>query len=291
MAEAAGLAIGVVSLAGLCSACLELADYISLTQNLGHDYEVAFTKFLLLKARLTAWGNSLNVFQRGHENPQLRANWSRESEVVQRSLVAIKQLLEDAAGLEQKYGLRNEAKGNAHALTVSLQRPADIDAVEQALDVAVRQRQKRVPLRRKIVWAIRDKKAFGDLISQLAFYVNELEMLAQRLQVSSVQSLSHSLQASPNTPAALPLLEAATEEPDTGALRSKTDVERAAACTNGHLFLRNEIRERARVLHGDVGRFDTAGARHIYSGNEVLGEAKVIYGNASAEVMRDFFEA
>ena len=289
MAEAVGLTIGVVSLAGLCSSCIELADYISLTQNLGYDYEVAFTKFLLLKGRLTAWGNSLNVFESGHENSQLRANWSEASEVVSRSLVAIKKLLEDAAALEQKYGLRKEVTEGTDTSTVRVPRTINIAIVEQSLDLAVKQRQKSMPLRRKIVWAIRDKKAFDDLISQLAFYIDELEMLAKRLQVSSVHLLSPSLEASTMDAATLKLLEAATEQPDTGAVYSETDIERAAACTNGHLFLRNEIRERARVLHGDVGNLGTLGARHVYSGNEILGDAKVIYGNTSAEVMRDFF--
>ena len=57
MAEAAGLAIGAINLAGLFTTCVECIDYISLGRNHGRDYEMSMTKLLLLKARLSAGEN------------------------------------------------------------------------------------------------------------------------------------------------------------------------------------------------------------------------------------------
>jgi Prion-inhibition and propagation len=106
MAEAAGLDHGAESLSGLVSSCVELTEYISLARNVGSDYEAAYTKFLLLRSRLIASGNQLNLTLEGHT---VRANedlWEPHGYSAARNLLAVRDLLENSHELEQKYGLR-----------------------------------------------------------------------------------------------------------------------------------------------------------------------------------------
>ena len=151
MAEVAGLALGAISLASLCSSCIELADYITLASNLGRDFEVAFTKFLLLKTRLPAWSSCLGALE-SHRD------WQNESAVVWRSLVALRQLLEGVVALEEKYGSSNggsDTFGNENQMVVPNRLPSsDLFAVEHALDKAAKRRQKNMSLRKKFIWAV-----------------------------------------------------------------------------------------------------------------------------------------
>ena len=291
MAEAVGLRIGVISLADLCSSCLELADAVLLAQNVSCGFEVTFTKFSSLKTRLNVWSSSLNVLQSGHENTQLRAHWGQESELICGSLMSIKTLLKEAAALEPKHSLQKESAGLSITSTVKERISADPCAAGKALNGAVKQKVEYVPIRRNTSREIRDKKALDDLVSQLTFHIYTLEVLAQKLQVSGDRLFAPALEASTTTRTALEMLKAATDESDSGDPYPETGIGRAAARIDGHLYFGNEIREHARVLYGDTGHFEAIGARHIYSGNKIFGDAKVICGNVSAEAVREFFAA
>jgi len=101
MAEAVGLVIGSVSLAALFTTCIDFMDFVDLGRNHGKDFEVALTKLLLLRSRLHAWGESLNIPQQGQELPILRKSWPREKDAIGRGLVGIKQAFEETDAFEK----------------------------------------------------------------------------------------------------------------------------------------------------------------------------------------------
>ena len=106
IAEAARLAIGAVGLAGLFTTCVERIDYVSLGRNHSRDYELSMTKLTLLKARLDAWGESLQVLHKGKENTALQNHWLEEQGTVGKCLVGIKSILEDDKRMKSRYGLK-----------------------------------------------------------------------------------------------------------------------------------------------------------------------------------------
>lgn len=61
MAEAAGLVLGGIALAGLVSTCVEIVEYLESAKNRARDFGLALTKVKLLDQRLRAWGAALPV--------------------------------------------------------------------------------------------------------------------------------------------------------------------------------------------------------------------------------------
>jgi hypothetical protein len=188
MAEPIGLTLGGLSLAALFSTCVECMDYIILGRNYGRDYEHSLNKMNLLKARLNAWGQSLRVTRKGEELGVLRDSWGQEKETVEKCLVGIKIIFDDSGKLEEKYGLRQYIADRdpvSPALQVG-ESPA-LRQIEECFESAAVNRQQNASLWKKTTWAIHDKKKFDSLISDVAFYVDGLERLSDRLNVLDLQ--------------------------------------------------------------------------------------------------------
>ena len=293
MAEAAvGLTLGVISLAALFTTCIELADYIRLVDTHGKDYELLYTKFLLLKARLAAWGDALHVLNPGHENEQLRACWPFEKEAIGRSLIAVRMLLQDAKKLEAKYGLREVDDLGTFGESSALKFSDNLRQLETSLQVISVRRQKVASWGRRVVWAIRDKKSFELLVTDFAFHIDQLEAFAAQLRVRTVERL-HSTISNIREPGAIALLGDAMAVPELNLDHEGSVVEDVQINPNntsrGHLYLRQIISGQARVLQGDLGLHENHGARHVYADNQILGDARVIQGNTSGDHLRDLW--
>ncbi len=292
MAEIAGLAVGVASLGSLFSNCIELAEYISLARNMGADYEASYTKFLILRSRLVASGTQLRGSLENENQARVATGSGRDwQEAACRILVAIKALLENVKGLESKYGLRSEGQGDRVRSELQHGHSSALQEVERSLQSNIKQRQQSTGLGRKIVWAIRDRKAFDRLISDLTFYVNELENLA--LSSGAATSLAAVVPELPESisPAAIRLLDAAASCSDVKeATKRQTGNFGDAITSQGHLYLRNEIKQRARVLQGDMGKCGPHSRRHVFEENVISGGSKVVQGNVACDFMDDFWK-
>ena len=296
MAELAGLTLGVASLGGLFTNCVELAEFISLARNMGSDYEASYTKFLLLRSRLVACGDQLSniLDDRSGGNGGRSDDCERRRHEVARSLFTIKRLLENVMGLEEKYGLRKAGEGDDARLAQRDGRDGQFSAlaeVERSLQCSVTQRQQKATFGKKFTWAIRDRKAFDRLINDLAFHVNELESLS--LRTTGARNLAEVMPAIPLNLSldAVKLLNKAAEEPD---LKDTTnqgnDCATASVASPGHVYLRNQIKERARVLQGDVGECGPHSRRHVFEENIICGGSKVVQGNVAYDFMEDFWK-
>jgi Prion-inhibition and propagation len=278
MAETAGLVLGVAALASLFTDCIELAERVKLANNLGPDYEILYTKFLLLEARLMACGEQMRSLPHCHMDHQ-------SSSLAQRSLVTIKHFLDNAESLKDKYGLTQEpADGSTTCQARTLQE------VEACLRISATQRQRKLHPIKKIFWAVRDKKAFDNLISDLAFHIKELEALLVRVSGSKIPQIAPAVPQNISLQATQ-LLEAATAQSDMNVSRmGEGGLQVESLSSECHLYLRNQIKERARVLQGNIGNVDRNLRYHAYWENEISGNAKVIQGNATSEALRDFWK-
>ena len=277
MAEAVGLALGVAALASLLSDCVEVANQITLAKNLGSDSEIVYTRFLTLEYRLVACGDRLSMFDQLQNNQHPRL-------LVQRTLVAIKRILENVDDLKRKYGLALERSDSS----VSKHSPSLVE-VEAVLRTSARSRQRMTSPLKKLTWAVHDKKAFENLNSDLAIHLETLESLLTNTQhqsplhVASLVTYNMSLSA-------LQLLEAATTGPDvTTAVTAQNGQKIPVHSSQCQSYLRNQIKDRARVIQGDIGHIGDSAVHHAYWENAISGNAKVIQGNATSEALKDFW--
>ncbi|KAK2615884.1 hypothetical protein N8I77_002607 [Diaporthe amygdali] len=179
MAEAAGLAIGAVALVSLFQTAIELLEYFEAGRGLASDSELAATKLSLLEARLRQWGDDLQVEYPGQEDGGLRTRWADEGGLVTRSLEGISEILGNASQLSEKYGLHKKRRLVWHSnipLLYPILHRADIP-------ISSPRKSSRISpsIRRQAVWAIKDKKRFESLISDLDFFITNLEKVSGRL--------------------------------------------------------------------------------------------------------------
>ncbi|KAM7205209.1 Prion-inhibition and propagation domain containing protein [Rhypophila sp. PSN 637] len=194
MAEVAGLALGVVGLAGVIGAFKDVIDLFSLfldSRHLGRDFEVLDTKLDIAKALLLQCADRVRLVRRNHasqlDNPDTRAT-------IYRALGSIQSLLRDADALKSRYGF--EAMDQNEELSSSrwIRRGA-ISAIQMThftrefdkMDLRINSLQERSGIfkqRHKIRWAIRDKKSFETLLSQLAHFITRLSNLIPATNLS-----------------------------------------------------------------------------------------------------------
>jgi hypothetical protein len=289
MAEPVGLVIGGLSLAALFTTCIDCLDYITLGRNHGQDYELSLVKVALLRARLDTWGKTLGINEDGEVLPALRDCWPQERELVGRCLMGIMTLFDDSEKLEKKYGLYPSQREEHPVGSTAFQQ------IEDRFRFRAKSRHKGTSTLRKTIWAVHDKKKFDSLISDIAFYMDGLEKLSERLhvlglqqqlvikqirEVTNVESIALLEQATTQSHASPPASTVAIEE-ETTADASGTGL--------GHLYIGTAIKDRAKVLNGNLGLQGHSLSRHTFRNTQASDNAHVVQGDMSAEAGMAFF--
>lgn len=198
-------------------------------------------------------------------------------------------MFEDAGQIESKYGLKALSANPGSSLSIA-QAPKSngFRQVESVLKSKMERRQGKTPVSRKISWAIRDKKKFDSLITDIDFFIGGLEDLSDRLQVLGLQQrlLQVEIQAITDTNS-IDLVEQASNQ--TQALASSSDLKEETSERNahGHTYIGNLIKDRARVLNGNID--DPSQISHMYRDNQMSDDARVVQGNVSNEAALAFF--
>ncbi|KAG8525596.1 uncharacterized protein KY384_009240 [Bacidia gigantensis] len=287
MAEAAGLAIGAIGLAVLFTTCVEGLEYINLGRNHGRDFEMSMTKLLLLKARLSAWGEVLQVTQEGEENIMLRDRWLEEKETVGRCLVGVQSMFDESDQMESRYGLKRESSDQPSS-SLQEQRSKAFQQIEDKFNSVVRRRQESVSIPKKTRWAIHDKKKFDSLIADLAFFIDGLEDLGDRLQMLSLQQRLVELEVQEITDTeSMSLMEDASTQIQALPSPQIAVKERSQGGIPGHTYVDTIIKDRAKVLNANVGL--QSQSSHSYHGTQAYDDAQVVQGDVSNEVALAFF--
>jgi Prion-inhibition and propagation len=299
MADVAGLAIGAVALASLLRTCVECMGYIGDGTTYGEDFEVSVIKLLLLKTRLAAWGESVRAADEGNELPMLREHWHRNEKIVGQSLAGIQKLLCDSDSLEKKYGLRcnTATQSSSRDPSTAIRPSSGVSQIREAFRTSVEERQKQTPVLKKTSWAIRDKKKFDTLIGSLAFFIDNLENLSDRLHVLDVQRRFLDLRVQQISSAdSLALLERASAQPEEPQLPTTApavgkEETPATHRAPGHVYIQNILQGRARAVQGDVGEVGPNARTHLYQNNQASGDARAIQGNATAPAALAFLNS
>ncbi|KAG4293471.1 hypothetical protein FPRO06_00056 [Fusarium proliferatum] len=109
MAEVAGLALGVLGLAGLIGAFKDTIDVFNTVvdmRHMGRHYQVLDIKLDIEKALLLQWADRVKLLQADHD---VRLNEPNTQTLVLRILGSVRSLLTDADHLQKRYGLRLES--------------------------------------------------------------------------------------------------------------------------------------------------------------------------------------
>jgi len=183
MAEPVGLILSTVGLISLFTTCIELIDYFELSKTYEYDYEMACLKLSLLKSRLDTWGQTLQSGVGGScQGQELGHQWPIECTVIHRSLQGIADIFGSAELLKDKYCLLPRKSRNR--TTILLRSPQTPTAEKKG--------QRRILggirgisfVRRSTTWAIRDKQKFDNLISDLEFFISNLEAVSSRVHLT-----------------------------------------------------------------------------------------------------------
>jgi len=183
--EAAGLAIGVIGLAGAFKDIIDLFALFTASRSMVNDFALLETKLDIEKTRLLKWAESVKL---------LATDYDKRLDDITLSLTnifaCIRVLLGDASNLKEKYGL---AEAPAQGLTDSSQALSARDSapwmekfVRDFAAFQIRARQEKPSVGMRLKWVIRDKEKFQGLITELEYFISKLRELVP----SAPQSLN-----------------------------------------------------------------------------------------------------
>ncbi|KAK0629584.1 prion-inhibition and propagation-domain-containing protein [Bombardia bombarda] len=200
MAEIAGLALGVVGLAGLIGAFKDTIDLFGMvadSRHLGRQYEILDTKFDIEKMLLLQWADRVRLLNPDYDK---RLDDIDTRNLVTRILSSVRSLMTDTGNLQERYGLCPEQPNSLRRPSNTQGHPSDAaiassTSIFQATDRISHQRMERfisdfqalcmrndirgkaLPIHRRARWVIRDRNKFEVLVGDLGHFVTKLSEL------------------------------------------------------------------------------------------------------------------
>jgi Skp family chaperone for outer membrane proteins len=187
MAEAAGLVVGVVALAGLFNNTVECFEFVQLGRTFGKDFQTSQLKLDSARLRLSRWGKSLSLDNDVPDTLSLQGRVGSEANVkhAEALLGQIVELFADAEGVSKRYRGRTEGQDGSLAV---YDPQTDLDPAMAKIHEKMRQlateRQNRSGVRQKAKWALYQEKQFRRLIEDITELVNNLDSLFPATQQS-----------------------------------------------------------------------------------------------------------
>lgn len=208
--EAVGLAISIISLAGIFKDCIDLFSMISTAKSMEKDFTILSVKLDIEKTLLLQWAEHVRLV---HEDYDRRLDNPRTKRTVARILESIKDLLGDGSELERRYGMQRlridqrerfpilsahrleQFRSDFRKLKLS-GHPSIEDAngrtssrPEAEVNTNPAPHKQNATLKEQFCWAVRDKERFGSLIQQLSELVRGLKEIVPLKHSASVELL------------------------------------------------------------------------------------------------------
>jgi Skp family chaperone for outer membrane proteins len=177
MAEAAGLVVGVVALAGLFNNTVECFEFVQLGRTFGKDFQTSQLKLDSARLRLSRWGKSLDLDKDVRNTTSLQGYFGSEPTIkhAEGLLGKIIELFADAEGVSKKY--KNQTAPQDDSLVV-YNPQKDLDPPIAKLHEKMRQlaieRQNQSGVRQRAKWALYQEKHFRRLIEDITELVDSL---------------------------------------------------------------------------------------------------------------------
>ncbi|KAL1735710.1 prion-inhibition and propagation, helo domain-containing protein [Schizophyllum commune] len=194
--EAAGLVVGVISLASLWEACMQVFDVVVTAQRYSWDCEVARVKLGIERARLALWGQTVGFTdsRRGgtmtltsthdarvisqpapRQHPRLKN--PQVANVIRDSLGCLHHLFEKIETLQRRYALHHDTGRSSSASTHDLSARTWSSILGRRSDLprdSPRACQSKENVTTRTRWAVSDKKRFEELIGEIRWFNDSL---------------------------------------------------------------------------------------------------------------------
>ncbi|KAK4668989.1 Rho-related BTB domain-containing protein 1 [Podospora pseudoanserina] len=178
MAETAGLAIGVIGLAGLFTTCAGCYQLVRRGARLERDFKLLETKFDNQELRLLSWGKACGLSGMGMEQYDKRLDDPVLRSRVTATLECIKDLFQDESLLRNRYGLvPPKQRGSNRAPALQLLGSSSLGTRRPFFFWKKQQRASR--LWNTASWAISDREHFAQLIQHLKDLNDDLEAMTR----------------------------------------------------------------------------------------------------------------
>lgn len=177
MAEAAGLAVGIIGLASLFNNAVDCFEYVQLGRNFSTDFQTSVLKLDNARLRLSRWGQAVGLSDNIAKIQSLQATALPIEDMprAERLLGQILDLFADAEGVSLKFK-NNTSTSDTSLAIFNVQ--ADMDPVGRSLHEKMRElsikRQNGASLRQKMKWALYGEKHFKRLIEDVIDLVDDL---------------------------------------------------------------------------------------------------------------------
>ncbi|UKZ46819.1 hypothetical protein TrVGV298_001029 [Trichoderma virens] len=245
MTDIAGLVFGV---AALWQSCVQAYEIIDSTRHHGMEFELLNVKFEVERVRLLCWGDALGLagVQTWAWNPGTSPNSGDQSNInttrldvrlrqedvrstVLRLLGCIQHVFENTDRLQDYYGLQEAAplgltsQGQSQTQSHGQeQEPLPPQTQRILIGVFKRpyenlrrmagHRQRSTALNRRVVWAVRDRRKFDMLISELRGFNDSLESLFPDAQIRAAAAMRAEIEGAVEIRGLRLLQEATAEE-------------------------------------------------------------------------------
>ncbi|KAF2824804.1 small s protein [Ophiobolus disseminans] len=187
MAEAAGLVVGVVALAGLFNNTVKCFEFVQLGRAFGKNFQSSQLKLDNARLRLSRWGKSLGLYGGVQDTVLLQEHFGSEANVkhAEALLGQIVELFAEAEGVSNRYKGWTEPRDGS---LVVYNPQTDLAPAMAKLHKKMRQlaieRQNRSGVRQKANWAFYQEKQFRQPIEDITNLVNNLDNLFPAVQQS-----------------------------------------------------------------------------------------------------------
>ncbi|KAL8873244.1 MAG: hypothetical protein Q9198_007057 [Flavoplaca austrocitrina] len=214
--EPAGLAVGVLAIAGLFNNAVDCFEYVQIGRNFGQRYQTGLLILDGARLRLSRWGQSVGLSHELKDTQSLSQALESAQEVNQAEqiLSQILELFADAEGISAKFQTRagrSQQELLIHDAQVGLE-PAALTLHNKMRDLSIK-RQNQTPLRQKAKWALYEEKHFKRLIEDITSLVNDLIELFPAAQESQ-KKLCTAEVAEMNAKGNFPMLETVAKSQD-----------------------------------------------------------------------------
>ncbi|KAI1380251.1 prion-inhibition and propagation-domain-containing protein [Hypoxylon crocopeplum] len=194
MAEVAGLAIGVLGIAGLFTSCIENFNIVVRAREFSEEFELLCTQLALQQIRLVIWGETLGLVPPSpskRTNPYHRALERKDIQpAIEATINQLQSLLTRADAITGRYASEEQEK----AAGLSDTRPAsDSKGMSifresyQRFKGRIKRNQKEKSVWQVTRWSIHDYERFEHLITNIRALVDALESITSALGVLAQQ--------------------------------------------------------------------------------------------------------
>jgi Prion-inhibition and propagation/Ankyrin repeats (many copies) len=186
MAEAVGLTLSVLGVAGLFTVCIDCFNFVQDAREVGNAFVILEAQFSALRMRLFLWGNKVDVTNRtGQQDSILRDPQLHQHIMEQLNVIAL--LFLDRNKVIKRYKLKEQ-----HNFMISMPTGQNLQFIEGGLQdflLQITRIRRRAGLSGAALWAFRDKKKFRELVQNLEKAIDQLEWIRREMSPFHTQSI------------------------------------------------------------------------------------------------------